>query len=92
MLNETVLSINKDVIEEESSIDENSFTTNNNTIKHNKIVRNYLNRSIDCTVYVEQSEGFKRCDENGDKLVYRLTKSLGGLKRVAKPSWINRNP
>jgi hypothetical protein len=42
----------------------------------------YLNADIDCTVYVEQPEGYCKTDTNGNKLVCRLNKSLYGLNKA----------
>jgi len=41
----------------------------------------YLNAPIDCELYVDQPEGFEIKSPSGDKLVYRLNKSLYGLKQ-----------
>ena len=44
----------------------------------------YLNAPIDCEIYMEQPEGFEISSENGEKLVYRLNKSLYGLKQSGR--------
>jgi len=44
----------------------------------------YLNADIDCTVYVEQPEGYCKTDTNGNKLVCRLNKYLYGLKQSGR--------
>jgi hypothetical protein len=44
----------------------------------------YLNADIDCTVYVEQPEGYCKTDTNGNKLVCRLNKSSYGLKQSGR--------
>lgn len=41
----------------------------------------YLHAPIECDVYVEQPDGFK---VNGDKLVWKLNKSLYGLKQSGR--------
>lgn len=47
----------------------------------------YLNAPIDCEIYVEQPEGFK-VDGSNKKLVWRLNKSLYGLKQSGR-NWHN---
>jgi hypothetical protein len=42
----------------------------------------YLNAPIDCDIYMEQAKGFRQVS-NGKKLVYKLKKSLYGLKQSA---------
>ena len=44
----------------------------------------YLHADIDCEVYVEQPEGYEKMSENGEKLVYKLKKSLYGLKQSGR--------
>lgn len=48
----------------------------------------YLNANIDCEVYLEQPEGFAKTDENGNRLVCKLKKSLYGLKQSGR-NWYN---
>ena len=48
----------------------------------------YLNAPIDCDIYVEQPKGFKVKSNNGDNLVWRLKKSLYGLKQSGR-NWNN---
>ncbi|KAF2343193.1 Reverse transcriptase RNA-dependent DNA polymerase, partial [Trinorchestia longiramus] len=48
----------------------------------------YLHAKIDCNVFVEQPEGFIELDKNGEKLVYKLKKSLYGLKQRGR-NWNN---
>ncbi|KAF2343503.1 Reverse transcriptase RNA-dependent DNA polymerase [Trinorchestia longiramus] len=48
----------------------------------------YLHAKIDCNVFVEQPEGFIELDKNGEKLVYKLKKSLYGLKQSGR-NWNN---
>ena len=45
----------------------------------------YLNAPIDCEIYMDQPEGFEKgvYGRNGRKLVYKLKKSLYGLKQSA---------
>ena len=44
----------------------------------------YLNAPIDCELYVEQPEGFTLTDRKGENLVYKLKKSLHGLKQSGR--------
>ena len=45
----------------------------------------YLNAPIDCELYIEQPKGFEQNDsENGVQLVYKLKKSLYGLKQSGR--------
>ena len=44
----------------------------------------FLNAKLDCEVYIEQPEGFKKVGKNGENLVYRLKKSLYGLKQSGR--------
>lgn len=48
----------------------------------------YLNAPIDCDLYVEQPEGFQVKNEQGEKLVCKLKKSLYGLKQSGR-NWNN---
>ncbi len=48
----------------------------------------YLNAPIDCLIFVEQPEGFVIKNENGEKLVLKLKKSLYGLKQSGR-NWNN---
>ena len=48
----------------------------------------YLNAPIDCEVYIKQPEGFEQVDENGETLVWKLKKSLYGLKQSGR-NWNN---
>ena len=48
----------------------------------------YLNAPIDCDIYMEQPEGFKKVGKNGEKLVCKLKKSLYGLKQSGR-NWNN---
>ena len=44
----------------------------------------YLNAPIDCEIYLEQPQGFEQKGVNGEKLVYKLNKSLYGLKQSGR--------
>ena len=44
----------------------------------------FLNAPIDCELYVEQPEGFVEGNENDEKLVGKLKKSLYGLKQSGR--------
>ena len=48
----------------------------------------YLNAKIDCEIYMDQAEGFEVPPDNRGKLVYRLNKSLYGLKQSGR-NWNN---
>lgn len=48
----------------------------------------YLNAPIDCEIFMEQPDGFTELDKKGEKLVYRLKKSLYGLKQSGR-NWNN---
>lgn len=48
----------------------------------------YLNAPIDCEIFMEQAEGFEVQSKNGEKLVYKLKKSLYGLKQSGR-NWNN---
>ncbi|KAK3784574.1 hypothetical protein RRG08_003382 [Elysia crispata] len=48
----------------------------------------YLNAPIDCELYVEQPEGYVKTNELGEKLVWKLRKSLYGLKQSGR-NWNN---
>lgn len=56
-----------------------------NLVVHQMDVKTaYLNAPIDCEIYVEQPEGFEQEGEHDDKLVYKLQKSLYGLKQSGR--------
>jgi hypothetical protein len=44
----------------------------------------YLNAPIDCDIYVDQAEGFVVKSPSGEELVYKLNKSLYGLKQSGR--------
>ena len=44
----------------------------------------YLNAPIDCEIYLEQPEGFETPSNSDKRLVYRLNKSLYGLKQSGR--------
>ena len=48
----------------------------------------YLNAPIDVEIYVQQPKGYEVYDDNGDKLVLKLNKSLYGLKQSGR-NWNN---
>ena len=48
----------------------------------------YLNAPIDCEIYLDQPDGYKQTSRDGEKLVFRLRKSLYGLKQSAN-NWSN---
>ena len=48
----------------------------------------YLNATIDCEIFMEQPEGYERAGKNGEKQVYKLRKSLYGLKQSGR-NWNN---
>jgi len=48
----------------------------------------YLNAPIDCEIYMEQAEGFEVPSSCDGKLVYKLNKSLYGLKQSGR-NWNN---
>ena len=61
----------------------------NNVIAHQMSVKTaYLNAPIDCDIYMEQPKGFEKVGKNGGKLVYKLKKSLYGLKQSGR-NWNN---
>ena len=44
----------------------------------------YLNAPIDCEIYLDQPEGFQIENKDGKRLVYKLNKSLYGLKQSGR--------
>ena len=61
----------------------------NDLILHQMDVKTaYLNAPIDCEIYMEQAKGFQKKGVNGEKLVYKLNKSLYGLKQSGR-MWNN---
>ena len=48
----------------------------------------YLNAPNDCEIYIKQPEGFEQVGENGETLVWKLKKSLYGLKQSGR-NWNN---
>ena len=57
---------------------------NDMTIDQMDVKSAYLNAPIDKEIFVEQAKGFEKFDENGQKLVYKLNKSLYGLKQSGR--------
>lgn len=56
-----------------------------NLILHQMDVKTaYLNAPIECDIYMEQAEGFEVPSESETKLVYKLNKSLYGLKQSGR--------
>ena len=58
--------------------------------QHNFIVQQmdvktaFLHAPIDHEIFMEQTEGFEEMSENGVKLVYKLKKSLYGLRQSGR--------
>ena len=48
----------------------------------------YLNAPIDCEIYMDQAEGFETPSGSNGRLVYKLNKSLYGLKQSGR-NWNN---
>ena len=44
----------------------------------------YLHAPIDCEIYMDQAEGFETPSDSEEKLVYKLNKSLYGLKQSGR--------
>ena len=60
------------------------IAVNCNYLIHQMDVKSaYLNAPIDCEVYMEQPKGFEQTSPDGKRLVYKLKKSLYGLKQSA---------
>ena len=56
-----------------------------NLIVHQMDVKGaYLNAPIDCEIYMQQPEGYEESGKNGEKLVYKLKRSLYGLKQSGR--------
>ena len=54
-----------------------------NLILHQMYVKTaYLHAPIDCEIFLEQPEGYEVTSSTNEKLVYKLQKSLCGLKTV----------
>ena len=58
--------------------------SNDYQLKQMDIRTVYLNSSIEEDVVIKQPEDFELFDENGKPLVFKLKKSLYGLKQSAK--------
>ena len=56
----------------------------NLTVHQMDVKTAYLNAPIECELYVEQPEGFTVTDRRGEHLVYKLQKSLYGLKQSGR--------
>ena len=48
----------------------------------------YLNSNIDCEIFVQQPEGYVKTGKDGEQLVWKLNKSLYGLKQSGR-NWNN---
>ena len=60
-----------------------------NLILHQMDVKTpYLNAPIDCEIYIDQAEGFEVPSDPDGKFVYKLNKSLCGLKQSGR-NWNN---
>jgi len=60
-----------------------------NLILHQMDVKTtYLNAPIDCEIYMDQAEGFEAPSSSNGRLVYKLNKSLYGLKQSGR-NWNN---
>ena len=65
------------------------LVSQNNWLIHQMDVKTaYLNADIDCEIYVDQPEGFSKTNDKGEKLVWKLKKSLYGLKQSGR-NWNN---
>ena len=65
------------------------LASQNNWLIHQMDVKTaYLNADIDCEIYVDQPEGYVKTGNNGEKLVWKLKKSLYGLKQSGR-NWNN---
>ena len=59
------------------------------TVHQIDVTTAYLQAPIDCKIFVEQSEGFETKTKRDDRLVYRLNKSLYGMKQSGR-NWNKR--
>ena len=57
-------------------------------IHHMDVKSAYFNAPIDREIYIQQPEGFEKCDKNSNELVCKLKKSLYGLKQSGR-NWNN---
>ena len=65
------------------------LASQNNWLIHQMDVKTaYLNADIDCEIYVDQPEGYVKIGDSGEKLVWKLKKSLYGLKQSGR-NWNN---
>jgi hypothetical protein len=61
------------------------LAVNHDLVVHQMDVKTaYLHAPIDQEIYIDQPQGFEEVAENGSKLVYRLKKSLYGLKQSGR--------
>ena len=56
----------------------------NLTVHQMDVKTAYSNAPMDCELYVEQPEGFTVTNRKGEHLVYKLKKSLYGLKQSGR--------
>ena len=65
------------------------FAVNNDYFTHQMdVCTAYLNAAIDHEIFVEQPEGYVQSNQNGQKLYWKLKKSLYGLKQSGR-MWNN---
>ena len=57
---------------------------NNLTVHQMDVKTAFLHAPIDTEIYLEQPEGFEVKSNDGEKLVYRLKKSIYGLKQSGR--------
>ena len=61
------------------------ISAENNLLVHQLDVKTaYLNAPIDCEIYMQQPEGFEEHSNNNETLVWKLNKSLYGLKQSGR--------
>ena len=44
----------------------------------------YLHTPVDCEIYMDEAKGFETPSDSEEKLVYKLNKSLYGLKQSGR--------
>ena len=65
------------------------LAVNYNLLVHQMDVKSaYLHAPIDCDIYVAQPKGYEILHENGKRMVFKLNKSLYGLKQSGR-NWNN---
>ena len=61
------------------------LAVNYNLFVHQMNVKStYLHAPIDCDIYVAQPKGYEVVNENGKPIVFKLNKSLYGLKQSGR--------